>query len=42
MKKKLRAERLTLNELEEKLRSNNVMNLGDVEYAILETRGTYQ
>ena len=27
---KLRAERLTLNELEEKLRSNNVMNLGDV------------
>ena len=39
MKKKLRAERLTLNELEEKLRSNNVMNLGDVEYAILETSG---
>ena len=36
---KLRAERLTLNELEEKLRSNNVMNLGDVEYAILETSG---
>lgn len=36
---KLRTERLTLNELEEKLRSNNVMNLGDVEYAILETSG---
>lgn len=36
---KLRSERLTLNELEEKLRSNNVMNLGDVEYAILETSG---
>ncbi len=36
---KLRAERLTLNELEEKLRSNNVMNLEDVEYAILETSG---
>ena len=35
----LRKERLTLNELEEKLRSNNVFNLGDVEYAILETNG---
>lgn len=37
--KVLRKERLTLNELEEKLRSNNVFNLGDVEYAILETNG---
>lgn len=36
---KLKKERLTLNELEEKLRSNNIMNLGDVEYAILETSG---
>ena len=32
-------ERFTLNELEEKLRSNNVMNIGDVEFAILETSG---
>ena len=36
---KMKKERLTLNELEEKLRSNNVMNLGDVEYAVLETSG---
>ncbi len=36
---KLKKERLTLNELEEKLRSNNIMNLGDVEFAILETSG---
>ena len=35
----LRKERFTLNELEEKLRSNNVMDIGDVEYAILETSG---
>ena len=35
----LRRERFTLNELEEKLRSNNVMDIGDVEYAILETSG---
>lgn len=32
-------ERFTINELEERLRGNNVMNLGDVEYAILETSG---
>lgn len=37
--KKLKKEKFTLNELEEKLRSNNVMDLGDVEYAILETSG---
>ena len=37
--KQLKKERFTLNELEEKLRSNNVMNIGDVEYAILETSG---
>lgn len=35
----VRKERFTLNELEEKLRSNNVMDIGDVEYAILETSG---
>ena len=35
----LRQERLTISELEEKLRSSNVTNLGDVEYAILETSG---
>ena len=36
---KLKKERFTINELEEKLRSNNVMDIGDVEYAILETSG---
>ena len=33
----LRKERVTINELEERLRGNNVSSLGDVEYAILET-----
>ena len=33
----LRKERITINELEERLRSANVVALGDVEYAILET-----
>lgn len=37
--KALVKERFTINELEERLRGNNVMNLGDVEYAILETSG---
>lgn len=37
--KALKKERLSINELEEKLRSGNVMNLGDVEFAILETSG---
>lgn len=37
--KTLRKERFTINELEERLRGNNVINLGDVEYAILETSG---
>lgn len=37
--KALIKERFTMNELEERLRSANVMNLGDVEYAILETSG---
>lgn len=36
---KLKKERFTLNELEEKLRSKDITNLGDVEYAILETSG---
>ena len=37
--KALKKERFTINELEERLRDNNVFNLGDVEYAILETSG---
>lgn len=37
--KMLRKERFTINELQERLRDNNIMNLGDVEYAILETSG---
>ena len=37
--KALKKERFTINELEERLRGNNVINLGDVEYAILETSG---
>lgn len=35
----LKKERFTINELEERLRGKNVVNLGDVEYAILETSG---
>jgi len=37
--KALKKERFTINELEERLRGNNVVNLCDVEYAILETSG---
>ena len=37
--KQLKKERFTINELQERLRGNNVTNLGDVEYAILETSG---
>ena len=37
--KVLKKERFTINELEERLRGNNIYNLGDVEYAILETSG---
>lgn len=37
--KALKKERFTINELEERLRGNNVSNIGDVEYAILETSG---
>ena len=33
------AENFTINELQERLRVNNVSNLGDVEFAILETSG---
>lgn len=35
--KALIKERFTINELEERLRGNNVATVGDVEYAILET-----
>ena len=35
----LKKQRFTINELEERLRGNNVFNIGDVEYAILETSG---
>ena len=35
----LKKERFTINELEERIRGNNVVSLGDVEYAILETSG---
>lgn len=35
----LKKQRFTINELEERIRGNNVFNLGDVEYAILETSG---
>ena len=37
--KAIKKERCTLNELHERWRGNNVFNLGDVEYAILETSG---
>lgn len=35
----LKKERFTINELQERLRNNNIVNIGDVEYAILETSG---
>lgn len=35
----LKTENFTINELQERLRVNNVNNLGDVEFAILETSG---
>lgn len=37
--KVLRKEKFTINELQERLRQNNVFNIGDVEFAILETSG---
>ena len=35
----MKKERFTINELEERLRGDNVFDIGDVEYAILETSG---
>lgn len=35
----LKKERFTINELQERLRGRDVVNLGEVEYAILETSG---
>ncbi len=37
--KNLKKERFSINELESKLRNNDVFNISDVEYAILETNG---
>lgn len=37
--KALIKENFTINELQERLRNNNITNLGEVEYAILETSG---
>lgn len=37
--KALKKERFTINELQERLRGKDVMNLADVEFAILETNG---
>jgi len=35
----LKKERITINELQERLRNNDVVNLSGVEYAVLETSG---
>ena len=35
----MKKERFTINELQERLRANNINNIADVEYAILETNG---
>ena len=35
----MKKERYTINELQERLRGKDVFNIGDVEYAILETSG---
>ena len=35
----MKRENFTINELQERLRGNNIFDLGDVEYAILETSG---
>ena len=37
--KVMKKERFTINELQERLRGKDVFNIGDVEYAILETSG---
>ena len=39
IEQELKKQRFTINELEERLRGNDVFNIGDVEYAILETSG---
>lgn len=39
IEKNLKKERFTVSELQERIRGNGVFNLGDVEYAILETNG---
>ena len=38
--KVMKKENFTINELQERLRGNNIFDLGDVEYAILETSRT--
>ena len=35
----MKKEKFTVNELQERLRQSNIFNIGDVEYAILETSG---
>lgn len=37
--KALKKERITINELQERLRNNDIVHLSEVEYAILETSG---
>ena len=37
--KLMKKEKFTINELQERLRQNNIFNIADVEYAILETSG---
>lgn len=37
--KQLYKEKITINELQERLRQNDIFTIGDVEYAILETNG---
>ena len=37
--KSMKKEKFTINELQERLREKDVFNIGDVEYAILETSG---
>ena len=39
VEKNMKKERFTINELQERLRGNNIFDMGDVEYAILETSG---
>ena len=39
MEQNMKKERFTINELQERIRGEKIVNLGDVEYAILETSG---